>query len=315
MAWANTFQTVVFMAVGVMAFWLIADQLGGATAASQAADPAKAVRAGNMSELQFFSYCLIPLSAATFPHLFQNFLTARSADSFKLLLVAHPVCIILTWLPCIMIGFWATGAVIPGTGAPIVPAGANPNGVLGLMVAQLSSPMVSGLMAAGVLASIMGSLDAQFVSIGSMFARDIVVHHCGGARFPDATMIWLARGFVVAVVAVTYLLTFLEARGIFALGTWCFSGYAGLFPLVIAALYWRRTTKAAALASVALTALVWIGLFAASDFGANRHFLPLGMLPVAIVFATCAISVVVVSLLTRPLPPSHLARFFSDIHP
>ena len=109
-------------------------------------------------------------------------------------------------------------------------------------------------MAAGVLAAIMSSLDSQFVAVGTMFTRDIVVHHFGGARFSDTTLLWMARGFVVAIVIITYLLTLVETRQIFALGTWCFSGYAALSPLVFAAIYWNRTTKAGAFAAVFLTA-------------------------------------------------------------
>ena len=48
------------------------------------ADPGKAVRAGNLTEMQFLSYCFIPLSVGMFPHLFQNCLTAKSAKSFRL---------------------------------------------------------------------------------------------------------------------------------------------------------------------------------------------------------------------------------------
>ena len=309
-AWANTFQTLVFIVMGLIAFWLIASRLGGVTAASQLADSAKAVRAGNMSELQFFSYGLIPLSAAMFPHLFQNFLTARSAGSFKLLLVAHPVFIVLTWLPCILIGFWATGALVPDTGLRVVPPTASPNAVLGLMVGALTSPLVSGLVAAGVLAAIMSSLDSQFVAAGTMFTRDIVAHHFGRDRFTDVQLVWLARAFVVGIVVITWLLTLAPPRRIFALGIWCFSGYASLFPLVLAAIYWKRVTTPAALISVGLTTAVGLGLFIASDYGSNRYFLPGGMLPVATMIATCAVSLVVISLLTRPPSDATLAKFF-----
>ncbi|MBI4622466.1 MAG: sodium:solute symporter family protein [Verrucomicrobia bacterium] len=307
-AWVNVFQTVVFVGMGLLAFWLIADTLGGIEAASVRANPAKAVREGNIGELEFFTYWMIPLSVGVFPHVFQNFLTARSAKSYKLLLVAQPISILLAWLPCILIGFWATGAVLPDSGAPVVPAGINANAVLGLMVGKLTSPVVSGLVAAGVLAAI--SLDSQFLAIGTMFTRDIVVHHFGADRFSDAATVWLARGFIVLMVVITYLTTFAETRQIFALGTWCFSGYAGLFPLLIAAIYWKRVTRAAAFVAVILTAVVWFGLFAASNFGVDRKFLLGGMLPVATVFATCAISVVVVSLLTKPPSDETLAKFF-----
>ena len=307
-AWVNVFQTVVFVGMGLLAFWLIASSLGGVDAASAKANPAKAVRTGNMGEMEFFTYWMIPLSVGVFPHVFQNFLTARSAKSYKLLLVAQPISILLAWLPCILIGFWATGAKLPGLDTPVIPAGINANAVLGLMVGKLTSPIVSGLVAAGVLAAI--SLDAQFISIGTMFTRDIVVHFFGQDRISDRATVWIARGFIVMVVVVTYAMTFAPPRQIFSLGTWCFSGYAGLIPLLLAALYWKRVTKAAAIFSVVVTAGTWLGLFVAANYGADRKFLVGGMLPVATVFAACVISVVVVSLLTKPPPPATLAKFF-----
>jgi SSS family solute:Na+ symporter len=156
----------------------------------------------------------------------------------------------------------------------------------------------------------MSSLDSQFVAVGTMFTRDIVVHHFGATRFSDATLVWLARGFVVAIVVITYLLTLMETRSIFALGTWCFTGYAALFPLVIAALYWRRVTRAGALAAVVVTSIAWFWMFGASGYGADRKFLIAGMLPVAALLVICAVTVVVVSLCTKPLPKATLAKFF-----
>jgi len=307
-AWVNVFQTFVFVSMALLAFWLIADSLGGFEAASAAAKPAKAVREGNIGELEFFTYLMIPLSVGVFPHVFQNFLTARSAQSYKFLVVAQPVSILLAWLPCVLIGFWATGALVPGTDVPVIPPGTGSNGVLGLMVAKLTSPIVSGLVAAGVLAAI--SLDAQFIAIGTMFTRDIVVHHFGAERFSDRTLVWIARCFIVVVVVLTYLMTFGGTRQIFALGTWCFTGYAGLFPLLIAALYWRRVTAPAAFASVAVTGVVWAGMFVAANFGADRKFLVAGMLPVAALVVVCTVTLVVVSLLTKPPSDQVLAKFF-----
>jgi SSS family solute:Na+ symporter len=190
----------------------------------------------------------------------------------------------------------------------VVPPGTGSNAVLGLMVGKLTSPVVSGLVAAGVLAAI--SLDAQFIAIGTMFTRDIVVHHFGENRFSDQTLVWIARGFIVVVVIFTYLMTFGGTRQIFALGTWCFSGYAGLFPLLIAALYWRRVTAPAAFVAIAVTGVAWIAMFVAADFGANRKFLVAGMLPVAALVVLCTVTLVVVSLLTRPPPERILAKFF-----
>ena len=94
---------------------------------------------------------------------------------------------------------------MPGTDTPIVPGAASPNAVLGIMVGKLSTPIIGGLVGAGVLAAIMSSLDSQFVSVGTMFTRDIVAHGFGKDRFSDGQMVWLARGFITSIVIITFL--------------------------------------------------------------------------------------------------------------
>lgn len=309
-AWANTFQTIVFLIMGFIAFVTISSKLGGVQAASAMADPAKAVRAGNITELQFFSYCLIPLSVGMFPHLFQNCLTAKSAKSFKLTFIAHPLAIMLTWIPCILIGLWATGAVMPDGVTPVIPEGASPNAVLGIMVGKLTTPVIGGLVTAGILAAIMSSLDSQFVAVGTMFTKDIMVHAYGAKRFSEKQLVLIARMFICAIVLVTFLFTLAEPRHVFTLGIWCFSGFAGLFPLAFAAIYWKRATKAGAYAGIIGGALSWLLLFRASEYGANKAFLIGGAMPVAAIFFTCAISLVVVSLVTAPPSQATLDKFF-----
>src|SRR5690606_19905591 len=103
---------------------------------------------------------------------------------------------------------------------------------------------------AGILAAIMSSLDSQFLCIGSIFTTDVVVHYGGQKRFTDQQQVLLARAFVVLIVAVTYALSLFPQRHVFTLGVWCFSGFASLFPLVFASVYWKRLTAPGAYACV-----------------------------------------------------------------
>jgi hypothetical protein len=64
-----------------------------------------------MTHLHFLSYAFVPLSVAMFPHLFQHWMTARSAKAFRLTVMLHPVFIMIVWAPCIMLGVWASAAV------------------------------------------------------------------------------------------------------------------------------------------------------------------------------------------------------------
>lgn len=316
--WANVFQTCVFMITGVIAFWMISQKLGGLSAASEAvlgsefAKP-RAAREGLIGHAQFFTYCFIPLSVGMFPHLFQHWLTAKSAKTFKLTVVAHPIFIMIVWVPCILIGIWAAAHI-----GPLGP-GQSPNSILGRMVEGLvHSPVLSGLVAAGVLAAIMSSLDSQFMCLGTMFTRDIVLRKFGENRFTDSQKVLIARGFILAIVAATYGLAvaLMNTAQVFALGVWCFSGFAGLFPLVVGAVYWKRTTAAGAVSCIIVTATTWCILFyrdiiAAKPPGADEELLIAGMMPVTLIIAASALTLVVVSLLTAKPSDATLKKFFA----
>ncbi len=313
-AWANTFQTAVFMLAGIASFFLIAAKLGGFSAASQAvldAHPEKLVRGEAISPLHFFSYCLIPLSAGVFPHLFQHWLTARSAAAFRLTVVVHPIFILIVWAPCVLIGVWATAAAMPD-GSLVVPSGSPPNVELAVMVERLTTPWLGGILGAGILAAIMSSLDSQFLALGSMFTNDIVMRYFGGKRISDARQVFLGRLFVAGVVAVAYLLSLLEPRSVFTFGVWCFSGFAALFPIVWAAVYWKRATAAGAVASVIVTVAVWSALFQAGDYGADPEYLFAGMMPAAAVFVASTAALVAVSLVTKAPSAATVAKFFPE---
>lgn len=316
-ALANAVQTLVFMAVGVLAFVLIANSFGGLTAASEmvAANEKAApllARELEIGHLEFLSYAFVPLSVGMFPHLFQHWLTARNAKAFRMTCVAHPLFIMVVWLPCVLIGVWAAGA-------DIKPPGGSANAVLSAVVAkQLSDPWIMGLLTAGILAAIMSSLDSQFVCLGSMFTHDVVLHHSRPGRFTDEQTVLMGRLFIVAIVAVTYVLSLFKPPHVFDLAVWCFSGFAALFPIVFASIYWRRVTRAGATACLIVTAGVWFWLFYDGLLGpalagkkSGEEYLIGGMMPVTLMFAASALTLVGVSLVTSP-PPKHVVDRFFD---
>lgn len=346
-AWANTFQTVVFIVLGIVTFAVIAHRLGGPVAATQqvvhhnpahlkvgATEADEAVFQARMAEYEagtskvkprhphqippsvFLTYIFIPFSVAMFPHLFQHWLTAKSARAFRLTVVLHPLLMMLTWLPCVLIGVWATSAVVPETGVPVIPPDfARANAILPIMVNKLAPTIIGGLLVAGVLAAIMSSLDSQFICLGSIFTNDIVNHYMERDRLSDRTVVVLGRVFIVLIVVATYLLS-LKYRdaSVFRLGVWCFTGFASLAPLVFAALYWKRVTKAGAYACVLTAGAVGLLLFwkayAETGLQGDQEYLAWGMMPVTINIAASTAALVVVSLLTRPPSPATVAKFF-----
>ncbi len=312
--WANAFQTLVFMLMGMLAFYLIAEKLGGVQAATELARthaPEHLSRTGMIGKLEFLSYGLVPLSVGMFPHLFQHWLTAKSAKTFRLSVALHPVFIAMVWVPCILMGLWAAG--LAASDPSFTPPSSN--AVLAYMVAKLvQSPIVSGMLMAGILAAIMSSLDSQFVCLGTMFTHDVVLYSKGEEQISDTHRVWIGRRFIVGIVVLTYLLTFFPPPHIFDLAVWCFSGFASLFPLVFASLYWRRVTHQGAIASTLAMAATWFALFyrglIARPENASGEFLVAGMMPVTVIFSVALVVLVVVSLLTPAPDDEHVARFF-----
>ncbi len=315
-AWANALQTCVFMVLGLVTFVTIANALGGTSdfvenlKNATAAVPEAQLTRAKLTPAKYFSFLLIPLSVAMFPHVFQHWLTARSARTFKLPIIMHPLFIMIVWAPCVLIGIWAAGSGLEFAG---------PNQVLATLVKTHATPLVGGLLTAGILAAIMSSLDSQFLCLGTMFTEDVVRN-----VFPDMSdksLVWSARLFVIAIVGITFVLS-LFPRAVFDLGLWSFSGFTGLFPLVFAAVYWKRLTAAGAICSVIAAGATWFTLFYRSEFGGNPRYtfpesaLELGpvtippMLAVVAIFLIAAMVLVVVSLITSA--PSHatLRKFF-----
>lgn len=388
-AWANALQTVIFLVVGVVTFWAVAEKLGGARAATrmvQEYNPSKLTRSvtpehqeiyeeklaawrastqpaspatlpssslpsfsaspsaprqvalrphapREMTELEFFSYGMIPLSVAMFPHLFQLWLTARSARAFRLTVTLHPLLVMLIWAPCIAIGIWATSAIVNGQPViPYTPQGETipgqrvlgPNAVIGLMVRMLADPVVGGLLAAGVLAAILGGMDAQFLCLGSMFTHDIVDHYARQGSMTDRQRLLTGRFFVVLVVLASWLLALMlkSVQPIFGLAVWCFSGFAALFPLVFAALYWKRTTKwgayASILAGIGLGVYYYIEINHKTNWSGRGEPLvhyhlfgaDIGIVPAMPMVLLAAVVLVLVSLVTPRPSSATVEKFF-----
>ena len=98
-------------------------------------------------------------------------------------------------------------------------------------------------------------------------------------------------------------------RSIFALSVWSFTGFASLLPVVVAALYWRRSTAAGAGAAIFTVIALWTWFFVRGIGDADYSVGGTGVMPVAVVFAGSTLAMIVGSLLTTPPEPERVARF------
>jgi len=305
-AWVNTFQTLVFMILGAVAFFWIVRSVGGLDAAlARVAEqrPELLVRGENIQPLQLISYITIPLSVGMFPHIFMHWLTARRASSFRLTVVAYPLFVAIVWVPSVLLGVLGRVAV-PGLEGPAA------NAVLVKMINLYAPGVMAGMLGAGVFAAVMSSLDSQVLSLGTMFTQDIVRHFGFHGRMSEQRQVLAGRLFVVGILVVTYVLSLVTRPSIFSLGIWSFTGFAALFPLMAGALFWRRATRSGAMAAVLTVAAGWIYLFVAEQRAGGLSWAQGGLMPVVILLGASSFALVSVSLVTLPPDDEVLARFF-----
>lgn len=307
-AWVNTFQTLVFMVCGAAAFFVITNHMGGFSAAMSSVaqkHPELLMRGEKIKPLQLLTYTCIPLSAGMFPHLFNHWLTARRAETFRYTLVFYPVAIAAVWIPSVLLG------VLGILDFPNL-QGAAANSIMIRMIELHAPKILAGLLAAGVISSVMNSLDSQSLAVGSMFTQDIVRHYGFRGKMSEKQQIWFGRFFVIAILFISYILSLVSNRSIFRLGVWAFTGFAALLPVVVAGLYWRRSTKSGAFASIITVVVLWIYFFLHAGASDTYTVAGTGIMPVAVILAASTFAMIVVSLLTKAPDQRIISKFFSS---
>jgi SSS family solute:Na+ symporter len=356
-AWVNTFQTILFLCFGAIAVAVIGAGMGGFRQGVEAllAAPGSAplLTRERISPYYFFSYTFIPLSAIAFPHITIFCLTARKMAQFKKTVIFYPICIMAIWLPCVFLGVMANRAAnvpeiaakqaarrtLATQGAQLQPEQRDElrekmagDDVLLLLLRQYAPAWLAGLLGAGIMAAVMAS-DSQILALSTMFTEDVFAHYGHKERFGEAVQVHTGRLFVVLLTALAYVVALQAPESIFELAIqYAFSGFAALSPLLIAALFWKGSTKWGALAVT-----VWVAA-AVAAVAAFQSLVPapapgppvvvaklggldllartpggtavLGFMPVVPMVLVSALLMLVVSWLTPKPGAATLARYF-----
>src|SRR5205814_8113758 len=191
---------------------------------------------------------LIPLSSIMFPHMAIMCFSARKVTAFRRTVVLYPLAILLIWLPCVFLGV---------LGAATLDKVSDPDGILLLMLEKYAPVWLAGVLGAGIISAVMGSDAHQVLALSTMFTKDIYQHYGGREKYGERAAVHFARGFIVLVTIAAYVIALgLKAKqGIFEIAVrYAFSGFAAMAPVMVAALFWKRSTKWGALAATLFTA-------------------------------------------------------------
>src|SRR6185436_9775518 len=203
-------------------------------------------------------------------------LTARKMAQFKKTVIFYPLCILAIWLPCVFLGVMANRVteipqirekqearrVLATQGRNMDPEHrdelrekAAADDVIMLLLQQYAPLWLAGLLGAGIMAAVMAS-DSQILALSTMFTEDVFAFYGGKARFGEAVQVMTGRIFIVLITLFAYAIALRAPESIFELAIqYGFSGFAALSPLLVAALFWKGSTKWGALAVT-----VWVAI-------------------------------------------------------
>ena len=307
-AWVNTFQTLVFMTLGAITFFIIIKRMGGFSNALATVDTDLLMQTNHIKPLELLTYTCIPISVGMFPHIFTHFLTAKDVGSFRYPIIFYPICVAIVWIPSVLLGMFGN-VDFPGLKGP------EANTVLIQMIGRHAPGILAGFLGAGVFAAIMSSLDSQSLSLGSMFTHDIFLHYRkkrGRAQITEKQQVWIGRFFIMAVLCIAYLISLVATPSIFKLAVWCFTGFSGLFPIVVAALFWQRSTKHGVFAAILSVILLWLYFFLRHWQTPGYTVGGSGIMPVAVIMLVSSATLIIISLLTKPPTSQTLEKFFNS---
>ncbi len=254
----------------------------------------------------FLGFVGIGLGSPGQPHILARYMSIRDERELRGAALVGTAWNVLMAIGAVAIGLLAR-AQFGEAGA--LPGADRENAYPALAAAHLG-PFLFGLTGASIFAAIMSTADSQLLVAASAVVRDAVggLAALRGRRAPamdDRRMVAVSRIVIVVLVALALVIAIVGGGFVFWLVLFAWAGMgAALGPPVVLALYWRRTTRAGAIAGVVtgtLTVVVW-------SLVPELKSIVYELVPAC---AAGTLATIAVSLATRP--PPDVARSFAEL--
>ncbi|MCI1958906.1 MAG: sodium/proline symporter PutP [Clostridia bacterium] len=246
------------------------------------------------------------------PHILLRFMAIEDEKKLTLSRRIASVWVVISMCVAIMIGIVGLG--MSNAGAIDVLKGSASETIIVKISALLSTygiipALIAGLILAGILASTMSTADSQLLAASSAVSKNILDEVFGLKLDSKHTML-VARGtlFVIAVIGV--IIARNPNSSVFGIVSFAWAGFGASFgPVVLFALFWRRSNKNGALAGMIVGGvMVFVWKYCIRPIGGAWNIYEL--LPA---FICACIAIVVVSLVTSP-PTEEITDEFDKVN-
>ncbi len=187
------------------------------------------------------------------PHILTRFMSIKHVKLLPRSTTIATIWVVISLTAAVLIGFLAK---------PIFP-GLDKNTseeVFIMLINLLCNPWIGGVLLAAILAAIMSTIDSQLLVSSSALTEDFYKKFFRRNASVNE-LIWISRGFVLLITLLATALALAPNDTIFGIVKFAWGGFGAAFgPVVIMALYSRKTSSTSAIAGMlagAIVMLVW----------------------------------------------------------
>lgn len=245
------------------------------------------------------------------PHILLRFMAVENENKLTLSRRIATIWVVISMAVAIFIG--VVGYSVSKTGSIPLLEGSNSETIIVQLASLLSTHGVlaafaAGVIMAGIMAATMSTADSQLLAAASSISQNLLQDY-GKKKIDDKTSLKIARMTVIVISLISIFLARNPESSVFKIVSFAWAGFGAAFgPVVLLALFWKRSNKQGALAGmIAGGAFVFIWKYGIARLGGA--FAIYELLPA---FLIALFVNIIVSLLTAA-PSEEIVKTFDEV--
>ncbi|SOC43850.1 sodium/proline symporter [Salinicoccus kekensis] len=233
--------------------------------------------------IAIISYLFIGIGFNGSPHVLVRYMALRHTRDVKRIAMIGIVWMMVAYYGAVLIGL---------SGLALFPNLADPEHIFPTMAVELFPWWIAGIIIAGALSAMMSSIDSMLLIASSTIAEDLWNKILKKGELREDKTILISRIATAALGGLAIIIALNPLDSVFWLAVFAWAGLATCFgPPIILSLFWKRVTKAGAIAGMIVGPVVTVIWY---------FWPPVDIYEGGPAFIAAMITIVLVSLMTKP---------------
>lgn len=192
------------------------------------------------------------------PHIIVRFMGIRSNNEIKIARRVAMIWVTIALLAAVYVGAIGTSYLLP----KILEGGKSETVIIESFM-KAFPPFIAGIFLCSILAAAMSTADSQLLVAASAFTEDIW-QNLSKRKLSQKFVMNLSRIAVLLVALIAFFIALDNNASVMGLVSYAWAGFGATFgPLILLALFWKKTTSGGAIAGIiagAISVILWHNL-------------------------------------------------------